>query len=189
MQLSVFADKNTKFPNCGTKDYFLLLINCDLRSVSLKLSFVRSIPTQSTAPNSVLWYGLMAALSQPLIHQLSDVVYPNGVTREGLTVLRPGWHINTQCCTRNSNSINLELNNDLNTVVSCFPVCRSRLKYIAIALGIRVKWIAIAAIDMMMMFKAIVLLHLRFGIQILQLNAVLLPRIGIEKSLYYFKYS
>lgn len=58
MQLSVFADKTTEFPNCGTKDYFLLLINCDLRSVSLKLSFVRSIPTQSTVPSElrlVMW--------------------------------------------------------------------------------------------------------------------------------------
>lgn len=121
MQLSVFADKITEFPISGTKDYTLLLINCDLRSVSLKLSFVRSIPTQSTAPNSVLWYGLKAALSQPLIHQLSDVAYPSGVTREGVTVSRSGWHINTQCCKRNSNSINLELNNGPNAVVSCFP--------------------------------------------------------------------
>lgn len=134
----------------------------------------------------------MATLSQTLIHQLSDVAYPNGVTREGVTVSRSGRHINTQCCKRNSNPINLELNNDLNAVVSCFPVCRSRLKFIAIAtapLGIRGKWIAIAVIDMMMMFKAIVLLHLRFGIQILQLNEVLLLRTGIEKSLYYFTYS
>lgn len=116
MQLSVFADKTTKFPNCGTKDYFLLLINCDLRSVSLKLSF---IPTQSSARSSAL------ATSNTSVVRcgLPGWGYCNNVT-----VSRSGRNINTQCCKRNSNSINLELNNDLNAVVSCFPVCRSRLK-------------------------------------------------------------